>query len=77
MAQRITPSTKIKVVPRDGELEITLNINITVDGQVIASANNAEVVSVQQVKEEEDHVDALVPDFTSSGFFGLFGKKSK
>jgi len=78
MAQRITPSTKIRVVPRDGELEITLNINISVDGQVVTSANNADVISVQQVtKEEEDHVDPLVPDFTSSGIFGMFGKKSK
>jgi len=77
MAQRITPTTKIKVVPRDGELEITLNINISVDGQVVASANNADVISVQQVEKEEEQVEPLVPDFTSSGIFGMFGKKSK
>lgn len=80
MPQRIRPATKIKVVPKEGELEITLNVNITVDGQVVATAANADVVSVQQAKEEEDddHVDPLVPDFSSGGgIFGMFGKKSK
>ena len=81
MAQRITPSTKIKIVPKEGELEITLNVNITVDGQVVATANNANVVTAQQSEqseEDDDHVDPLVPDFSSGGggIFGMFGKKS-
>ncbi len=81
MPQRIRPATKIKVVPKEGELEITLNVNITIDGQVVATAANADVVSVQQHQEdnEDDEVEQLVPDFSSDGgFFGnLFGKKSK
>ena len=77
MPQRIRPATKIRVVPKEGELEITLNVNITVDGQVVATAANAEVISVQE-HEEDDHVEPLVPDFQSSGgIFGLFGKKTK
>lgn len=81
MPQRIRPATKIKVVPKEGELEITLNVNITIDGQVVATAANADVVSVQQHQEdnEDDEVEQLVPDFSSGGGFfgGLFGKKSK
>jgi len=79
MPQRIRPSTKIKIVPKEGEIEITLNVNITVDGQVIATAENANVTQQTIKKEDDDHVDPLVPDFSSgnSNIFGLFGKKSK
>lgn len=74
MPQIVRPQTqtKIKVVPKEGELEITLNINITVDGQVSATADGAEVTSVKQKKEDE--VTPLVPDF-SSGFKLNFGKE--
>lgn len=62
------PSTKIKVVPRDGEIEITLNINISVDGQVTALANNAEV------DVEDDKPPHVIPDFMSGAKLN-FGKK--
>ncbi len=61
MVQHISRA-KVKVVPRDGKLEITLNINISLDGQVIAMADNA-AVSVQ--KEEDEAVPTFIPDFTS------------
>lgn len=81
MPQRIKPSTKVKIVPKDGEIEITLNINITVDGKLVATATNADVI--KQQTESEDEVEKLVPEFesttqqTSGGLFGLFGRKSK
>lgn len=59
------PKTQIKVVPKEGEIEITLNINITIDGQVTAEAVNAQSVSVQQVEEKE--AELMVPDFFSMG----------
>lgn len=65
------PKTQIKVVPRDGQIEITLNINITVDGKVSATTD-AESVEVQQTKEEED-TGRMVPDFFSVGKL-KFGK---
>jgi hypothetical protein len=64
--------TQIKVVPRDGEIEITLNINITVDGEITASSEQAEVVA-QKVKAEEDKVERVIPDFMS-GMKLKFGK---
>ena len=63
--------TKVKVVPRDGELEITLNINISVDGKIAATADNADVSVLQ---EEQDHVDPLIPDLTT-GVKLHFGKE--
>lgn len=73
MVQHVRPGTqtKVMVVPRDGELEITLNINITVDGKVTASADSADVHMLQ---EDDDKVDHLVPDFTS-GVQLKFGKE--
>jgi hypothetical protein len=67
MPQLMKP-TKVKIMPKDGELEITLNINITIDGQVTASAENAKSVSV-----EEDKVAQFIPDF-KSGLKLNFGK---
>jgi hypothetical protein len=64
-------STQIKVVPRDGEIEITLNINITVDGQVTTTSDQAEV---QAQRVEEDKVDKMIPDFFS-GTKLKFGKQ--
>ena len=60
MVQHIR-KTKVIVVPRDGEIEITLNINISLDGQVIALADNAAV----SVKEEDEEVPTFIPDFKS------------
>lgn len=77
MSRLIRPATKVVVVPRDGELEITLNINITIDGQITATADNADVVTVQaqavQEKEEEKR-SQFIPDF-ASGLKLNFGKK--
>lgn len=70
MSQLIKPTTKVKIVPRDGELEITLNINITVDGKVTASAENAEM---SILKEKEEKTERIIPDFFS-GMKLDFGK---
>lgn len=70
MVQHVRKS-KVKIVPRDGELEITLNINISLDGVVTAAANNADV-SVQ--KEEDEEVPTFIPDFSSAKKLN-FGKK--
>ena len=75
MPQLIKPSAKVKIVPRDGELEITLNINITVDGKVTASADNAKSVIVEE-EEKEEKVTQFIPDF-GSGFKLNFGKSDK
>jgi hypothetical protein len=72
MSQLLKPSTKIKVVPRDGEIEITLNINITVDGKVVASAENAEVKTITE--ESESKPPHIIPDFFSGTKLN-FGKK--
>jgi hypothetical protein len=72
MAQHINPH-KIRIVPRDGELEITLNINISVDGQLSASSQQAEVLPVIN---EEEPAEPLLPDFMS-GVSVDFGKKEK
>jgi hypothetical protein len=71
MPQLIKPSTKVKIVPKDGELEITLNINISVDGKVVASADKADVFAEQ---EQEEKVPHIIPDFFSGNKLN-FGKK--
>jgi hypothetical protein len=73
MAQLVSPGkTKIQIVPRDGELEITVNINITVDGQVIATVDDPKVAA-QGKKDSQDDRAFFVPDF-SSGAKLNFGK---
>jgi len=73
MVQRISPvKTQVRIVPRDGELVITLDINISVDGKVQATADNATNVTV----EDEDHVDHMIPEFVS-GLKLDFGKDDK
>lgn len=74
MPQLIRPSTTVRVVPKEGEIEITLNINITVDGKVVATAENADVVEALEHKEEEKPVQ-FIPDFVSGFKLGGFGKK--
>jgi len=76
MPQIVKPPTKttVRVVPKDGELEITLNINITVDGKVSATADNAEVTALSQ--PDEDEAAPMIPDFTS-GVKLNFGKEEK
>jgi hypothetical protein len=72
MPQLIKPVTKVKVIPKDGELEIVLNINITVDGKVTATADEATVSVLQEKKEEK--TPHIIPDFFSGGKLN-FGKK--
>lgn len=62
-------STKVIVTPKDGEIEITLNINISVDGSVTATTDNGSV----SVKDQEEKVELMVPDFLS-GMKLDFGK---
>ena len=69
MVQHIR-QTKVIVVPRDGEIEITLNINISLDEQVIALADNAAV----SAKEEDEEVPTFIPDFQSGKKLN-FGKE--
>ena len=71
MPQLIKPSTKVKIVPKDGELEITLNLNINVEGNVVASADKADAYIDQ---EQEDKFPHIIPDFFSGSKLN-FGKK--
>lgn len=71
MPQIIRPASKVRIVPRDGEIEITLNINITVDGKVVTSADNADVSVDEEPEEKTKH---MIPDFFS-GIKLDFGKK--
>ena len=66
------PKTSVRIVPRDGEIEITLNINISFDGEVTASAVNAQSVKMVEEKEDKD-AEPMVPDFFSGAKlkFGL------
>ena len=68
------PKTSIKIVPREGEIEITLNINITIDGQIQATAVNAQKVTVET--EEEKDADPLIPNFFSGAKL-KFGKEKE
>jgi hypothetical protein len=70
MPQLIKPSTKVKIIPKDGEIEITLNININLEGKVSAVADNAEVLV-----DDEEKVPHIIPDF-SSGLKLNFGKNA-
>jgi hypothetical protein len=73
MPQIIRPAAKVKIVPKEGEIEITLNINITVDGQIVATGENAKSVRVEEENKEEKS-PFIIPDF-SSGLKLNFGKK--
>jgi len=70
MVQRLG-KTKIRIVPREGEIEITLNINITLDGKVTAMSDGAAVTTVS---DEDDVIPTFIPDF-GSGKKLNFGKK--
>jgi hypothetical protein len=69
MPQLIKP-VKLKVDPKNGEIEITLNININLDGKMSANSDDAKV----SIDEEEDKVSHFIPDF-GSGMKLNFGKK--
>lgn len=75
MVQHVRPatSTKVLVVPREGQLEITLNINISVDGKVTASADDADVSYLGEDQEDDD-VEQFIPEL-SSGLKLNFGKE--
>jgi len=78
MGQYIRPKSKIKIIPREGELEIILSINITIDGELTGGGGTSANIKTQmfmdtkETKEEEN--TPLVPDFTS-GVSLNFGKK--
>ncbi len=65
MPQLISPKSKIKIIPKEGELEITLNINISIDGNVTATADKA-VVKVDEDVDDNDRVPHIMPDFFSA-----------
>lgn len=73
MVQRLG-KTKIRVVPRDGEIEVTLNINITLDGQVTAMTANSPEAAVTILSDEDESVPTFIPDFVSGKKLD-FGKK--
>jgi hypothetical protein len=67
----ISPATTIvKVVPREGELEITLNINITLDGNVSATSDQAEVKMIKPRSAEP-----IVPEFKPGAKIRNFSKE--
>ena len=68
MPQLIRPATTVKVVPKDGELEITVNINITVDGKVTANAEGGSISSLSMKENDDDKVNYVIPDFTSTNY---------
>lgn len=70
MPQLIRPATTVKVAPKDGELEITVNINITVDGNVTASSEGGTVssLSVKNDKDDDDKVNYIIPEFQSTNY---------
>ena len=71
MVHRVSP-TKIKVVPRDGELEIKLDITINVNTDGVISVASVEEAEASK-KKEEDKVEYIVPDFVSGATLD-FGK---
>jgi len=74
MAQLVSPGkTKVKIVPRDGELEITVNVNIMVDGQITATVDDSNVAVQEKQKSQKEDRSFLIPDF-SSGAKLNFGK---
>jgi hypothetical protein len=66
---RIEGPHVIQVVPKDGTLEITLNVNITVDGKLQETAK--EVVNVGKSTE------FLIPQFQSGQKIANFNKEQK
>ena len=65
------PKTQVRIVPRDGEIEITLNINISIDGQVTSQTVQAQAQVVEAEKEKD--AEPLIPDFFSGAKL-QFGK---
>ncbi len=65
---QIHSSPVVTVVPRDGELEIKLDItiNLTTDGLAISATQS-------MAKPKEKEADLMIPDFTS-GTKVNFGK---
>lgn len=76
MAQLIRPKSKIKIIPREGELEITLNIHITIEGELTGSSTANLQTQMSMDLPKEDEAEPLIPDFTS-GVSLEFGKKTE
>lgn len=64
MVQYIQNRTEVvKVVPRDGALEITLNINLSVEG-LVGQVAEGEVKAQSQPRQfKEPDVEPFVPEF--------------
>ena len=77
MVQHIPSSTKVKVIPRDGEIEISLDItiNINADGLVAVSAQQSDEPTKKRVLSD-DKVDYPIPNFASGSTLS-FGKEVK
>jgi hypothetical protein len=75
MPQRITPS-KIVTVSQDGEVHITitleLNINLNTSGVVQVAAQQSDE-QVKKAEKEDDEVDWEIPEFSPVSDF-QFGK---
>lgn len=69
------PKTQIKIVPKEGEIEITLNINISIDGQVTAATVNSQSTA-EVVEEKDDRTNFMIPDFLSGSKL-KFGKNKE
>ena len=68
--------SRIKITPKDGEIEITLNINLNLSGDSAdVVSQDEEVVAIQSNVESETEEDAspLIPDFNSNGKLSGFG----
>ena len=68
---RVIESTQtvVKVVPRDGELEITLNINVTVDGKVNVEQETGVI--------KDKSTEFLIPQFQPGQKIVNFSKETK
>jgi len=78
MVQRYTPATKIKVVPKEGEIEISLDItiNVNADGLVVASAETTQKETKKTSFLDDEEVKPIIPNFISGGTLN-FGKEVK
>lgn len=74
MVQRYSPAS-VKIVPRDGELEIKLDITINVNTEGVISVEGVEA-SKKKKLEEDDNVPHIIPDFVSGATLN-FGKEVK
>ena len=75
MVHIYNPDTIVKVVPKDGEIEVKLDITININADGLVSMTSAEQKPKKEI-DDDDKVDFIVPDFTS-GTTLSFGKEKK